>query len=57
MFIKYIWKLRTQAARFEAESEAATDKFNKGYFDGKAEQCHKLADALEANDPDEIAAD
>ncbi len=44
---EYIYQLRADAARFDQEAEWASCAFNKGYFDGKAEQCLKLADALQ----------
>jgi hypothetical protein len=57
MFIRYIFKLRHRANEFQAYADAEADKFNKGYFEGKAEQCNLLADALEEKNPDIITLD
>lgn len=45
-----IEKLKRQARQFEAEAKATKDKFNKVYFEGKAEQNLKIIDAIEAED-------
>ncbi len=42
-------KLKKQAKCFEREAKATKDKFNKGYFEGKAEQNLKIIDAIEAH--------
>ena len=49
---EYIARLRADAARYEQEAQAQTFEFNKGYFEGKAEQNLKLADALDTNNID-----
>ena len=47
-----ILRLRADAKRYEKESENSSDKFNKGYFEGKAEQNLKQADFLQSGDID-----
>ena len=43
-------KLKKQALYFEHEAKVQKDKFNKGYFEGKAEQNLKIIEAIEADD-------
>jgi len=39
--------LEQKAVEYEKEAEATTDKFNKGFFEGKAEQARLTVDALQ----------
>lgn len=43
-------ELERQAKYFESEAEFSNDKFNKGYFEGKAEQCRIIIEMWEAED-------
>ena len=35
-----------KAKHYEAESEATNDKFNRGFFEGKAEQARQTEEAI-----------
>lgn len=39
--------LDQRARTFEKEAEIATNKFNKGFFEGKAEQARQTINAIE----------
>lgn len=43
-----IRKLRRHADHYERTARETKDKFNKGYFEGKAEKCLIISDALES---------
>ncbi len=43
-----------KAAEYEVEAEEANDKFNKGYFDGKAEAFRLAAEVANLTDKQEI---
>lgn len=45
-------RLKDDAKRYEKQAENTSDKFNRGYFEGKAEQNLKLADFLRTGDMD-----
>ena len=45
-------RLTADTIRFDREAANARDRHNKGYFEGKAEQCRKVADALSTGDLD-----
>lgn len=48
--------LEIAAHKFIEESNTQKDKFNKGYFDGKAEACTAFLAALQEDTPDKQVA-
>ncbi len=42
-FVKY---LKKKAEQFEAEIDLTDNRFNKGYFGGKAEALYQVVDAI-----------
>ena len=46
--------LKAKSGEYERASELTSDKFNKGYFDGKAEAALLVIDALKYNTQGEM---
>jgi len=55
--IELMQTLSKEIDRLDREAEAATDRFNKGYFEGRAESLARVQDALHKSDASFITTD